>query len=546
MKFNLPSPVAVPDGQVGNIDAGEPRWGLLIAFLSASGIVFLLCASFSPVWELNDDIAMSMVAHGYGIASYGSPQLVFSNVLWGHLVRAVPGVNGIPGYSIATLGTLILVGFVVYLGLLRLGAGLLAGFLVLFLLLLRPVLVPQFTINAGLLAVAALVAWQVHARRGDPVSLGMGGGLFFLSYLVRSQEFFLVLAVAAPCFPWKAIKANASMRRAVVLLAAAILLAALVDKHSYGTPEWSDFREVNEVRPAFTDYQAWHYLKERPEILVRNGLSANDVELFGSWFLADPSVANPEKLRSSLDELGPMPNKEYAAAGALKALQGLLHPSLLPLLIPALLLLALNPRRPLLAMWGICLAAVIIMGLMGRPGILRVYVPLASMLLVGPFVVARIDQVWGRLLPWLLGGACLVQVTYFYPLLTAQWRKSLVVQGALVDFPRDVVVMWGKRFPFEVVYPVLQDIRSLPQLRIYSLGSFTLAPYSVAYRENAVGRGLLERLLSPVGVPIVGGDREYRLLGRYCEEHFNGRLRELAVRKYGAVIVSWRQCDRGN
>ena len=46
--------------------------------------VFTLCFFFDPHWETNDDIAMSMVVHGYGIASVGMPNLVFSNIVWGH------------------------------------------------------------------------------------------------------------------------------------------------------------------------------------------------------------------------------------------------------------------------------------------------------------------------------------------------------------------------------------------------------------------------------------------------------------------------------
>ena len=67
----------------------------LASFAVSATFVVLLCFLFELRWETNDDIAMSMVAHGYGIASIGSPNIVFSNVVWGYLVRLLPEINGI-------------------------------------------------------------------------------------------------------------------------------------------------------------------------------------------------------------------------------------------------------------------------------------------------------------------------------------------------------------------------------------------------------------------------------------------------------------------
>ena len=53
----------------------------LLAFLWVATLIVLLCLAFDPRWESNDDVAMSKVAHGYGLAAYGSSHLIFSNVL---------------------------------------------------------------------------------------------------------------------------------------------------------------------------------------------------------------------------------------------------------------------------------------------------------------------------------------------------------------------------------------------------------------------------------------------------------------------------------
>lgn len=81
-------------------------------FCVSASFVLTLCFFFEPRWETNDDVGMSMVAHGYGIAAIGSPNLIFSNVVWGYLVRLIPQIDGVLGYSVVTIGVLVIVGTV--------------------------------------------------------------------------------------------------------------------------------------------------------------------------------------------------------------------------------------------------------------------------------------------------------------------------------------------------------------------------------------------------------------------------------------------------
>lgn len=63
---------------------------LALSCLFSLFIVSALCFSFFPRWETNDDVFMSMIAHGFGAMEKGSPSLFFSNVLRGYIVRAIP------------------------------------------------------------------------------------------------------------------------------------------------------------------------------------------------------------------------------------------------------------------------------------------------------------------------------------------------------------------------------------------------------------------------------------------------------------------------
>ena len=61
-----------------------------LAFAIPVASVLVLCLMYSPSWQTNDDVGMSMIAHGYGNVVAGSPKLGFSNVLWGYFVRSLP------------------------------------------------------------------------------------------------------------------------------------------------------------------------------------------------------------------------------------------------------------------------------------------------------------------------------------------------------------------------------------------------------------------------------------------------------------------------
>lgn len=147
---------------------------LASSFCMALTFITLLYRFFQPYWETNDDVSMSMVAHGYGLAAIATPNLVFSNVLWGYPVRAIPTLYGIYGYSTATLLVLLSVTTFLLYSLRSLGAGCSRSLLILLLLLVRPLLFPQITLNAGLLTLAAILCWQLYLQHDRKWTLIVG------------------------------------------------------------------------------------------------------------------------------------------------------------------------------------------------------------------------------------------------------------------------------------------------------------------------------------------------------------------------------------
>ncbi|WP_284358981.1 hypothetical protein [Candidatus Phycosocius spiralis] len=526
----------------------EKNSQLALDILVSAAFIFVLCFFFEPQWETNDDVAMSMVAHGYGIAAVGMPNLIFSNVLWGYLVRAIPQIDGVLGYSIATIGVLFIVGAVVLHAFRKLGVGWLASLLVLIFLFARPVLFPQFTINAGLLTVGAVVCWHVYAHQRSRLMLLAGCILAFGGYLVRSHEFLLVLLVALPLLPWLKWTKDRTAQASSLALLLAIGTAAFIDSQAYKGENWKAFNSLNPARAPITDFGADAHLKSRPDILDRHGYSENDIDLINSWFFVDSEIANPVALNAMLTELGPLPASSIALNNGWIGIKTFTHPVLLPGFFAALLLLLLFPNRKLFFTWALCLAVFFALGVSGRPSILRVYIPVISLLIVAPLLVPGTgNREYGNLRKRFALGVLVVAALFNTTAVFSESRAAQIVSDqkrmSLQGFPEEIVVVWGATFPFEAAYPVLKQSDSAMAYKIYGMGVFTLAPFSTAYGQEISGNGMLNRLASKNGIPILAKKHHFAFLDVYCKERLSGVLHTLGIKEYGALSVRVIRCE---
>lgn len=520
---------------------------VLGSFLIVTAVVWLLCTFFEPRWETNDDIGMSMVAHGYGLAAYGSPNLVFSNIIWGYIVRTIPTINGVLGYSLATLGVLVLVGSVLFYIFKVIGYSYPASLAIVLFVLVRPVLFPQFTINSGLLMVGAAACWYLYGLNGNWKPLFIGCVMAWLSYLVRSQEALLVFLIALPLLPWRTLIKNRMAHVALFSLFLAIILSSFIDHQAYQRDEWQTFNELNPVRAQFTDFGAAQLANQHPEILTQYGLTTNDITLVENWFFVDPEVANPKVLKAVLNDREVIQSLENAIANGWLGVRTLWNPTLLPLSLAAFLLAVLSPHRPQLAVsWGLCIGAVFALGFLGRPGVLRVYIPLVSLLLLAS-LLKTYPSTWRfrQGIATVLVVAMLILNTH--KVFSVSQTTSVVetqIREELSVLPRYPVVIWGGVFPFEAMYPVLDRTAPATSHRFYVLGAFSLAPFSVVTAEEKAGRGIKARLLTNDGVPIIASEKRFGLLQTYCQERLQGELKELSVQQYKYIQVSWRRCNK--
>ena len=521
-------------------DASALLFGALAGVAALVAIGALL---FEMRWESNDDIAMAMVVHGYGIAAAPSAHLFFSNVLWGHLAQLLDMPSMIPGYSLASLATLTLAGAGLFVGLAHSGVqrGVCAAAVVL--ILARPLLFQQFTVNAGLVTIAALLAWQHGARCGRRAALYGGCGLLFIAFLIRAPEACLVLMVALPLLPWSWLARDRHAQIAIVMLVLALLAAQVIDHRAYQAPAWQAFTTLNPLRAIFTDFGAREAARAHPQVVREHGYSANDMELIGSWFFVDPDVADPKRLRALLASLGSAPLVLHSLPLATRGMRNLWHPDLVALFAAAVLLGLRQGGWRVAASWALLLGAILVIGIAGRSGpLLRVYVPLLSLLVIAPLVWSRLSQRRTAVALTILIAAAALNGYRVIKQSLGKQQQAASLRRDLAGFPTQPVVIWGATFPFELVYPVLGPTPTTQSYQLHGLGVFTLAPFSVAYAQELAGNGFITRLRSAEGLHLIATQRQVSLLATYCKEHLGGALESLPTPPLGALPVSRQRC----
>lgn len=491
-----------------------PENAAALAIAIPSVLVLLLCTFFSLRWETNDDVAMSMIAHGYGAIAYASPRLVFSNVLWGHFVNSIPSVHGIVGYSIATMGILVVTGIAILYGLLLQGSSLLAGSLVIGLALVRAILFPQFTINSGLLAVAGVVLLMAYQRHPDrlPV-LFFAIALMFVSFLVRWIEFAFVMLVALPFLNISQLRNSRPTLVAFATLALACGAALLIDDAAYQGSEWQAFNALNPVRVLFTDYGIEAHFAAKPDSLSRYGLSINDLRLLSKFYFLDPQLSDPRVLRALLHELPGLFDPLTAIDRGIRAFAVLFRAELFPIFLAAALLFVVNPRWSTALSWLIFLAAVMMLGAMGRPGVTRIFYAPLVMLVIGSALDRSLSSLHRKAQVAVLVCAFAANAAITMSLASTTSKEMKIVQASLAKLPSEPIVVWGRSLPYQLAYPVLS---TPPLLTLQALGSFSLAPYSNLVKSEQKGRGPLHLLKTGQTVRIVADKEKMELFSEYA------------------------------
>lgn len=513
------SPQAVKINQLGRIcHNGAVSFAAALVFFCA--LTIAVAAVFGIFFETNDDVAMMMFAHGFGIAAVPSSALITSNFLEGKIVQLIGWPFGFPGYGVYMMSCLALALAFIYTTISRLNGKYWTNLLVTAAFAVRPIFAPQFTVVAGILAIAAICPLLGDTRKCGTISL-LAALLFAVaSFCMRAEMSVLVCMVALPFIvKWPP---GFSPRLVGVLIGVVALCVSLflLDRSIYQAPAWRAFEQWNLVRDPFTDLNLADRLHVGRAELARFGLTPLDIQLVSSWWWLGISA---EQVRQFVLSAGMTSLFSINLAAAVSWLECWTEPSVVGASILAgAAWFSASPRQSFRTLASLIIlgGVLLLLSATGHPGVSRVVYPCIFVIAVASWAFVE----WPRFVQVSAVGVLLVLSPSFVR--RANYMEQ-VRDGALASLakihPTQLSVIWGAAIPYEDLYGPLQPRSEMPSLRYYALGMSELAPFELANWGGSES-GLFERFTSSAGFGIFAGSDTVALLGAFCAQKFHGQL----------------------
>ncbi len=513
----------------------EARAGVrgYIPFIVGLLILAVCMAASQPFWLTNDDVSMAMVSSGTGIAAWPSPRLALTNIAWGYLVHWLPDIGGIQPYTLLTYTALAAAYLAVLYALVRSEVNRILAACLLLIFYVPVLTYPQYTLVAGHLAVAGIALLCIPPDRQSVFGVYLTGVLIVFSGLVRADETILVAMVASPILIgyWRA-GAGSLMRRhwLMALALSAVIFSGfqLWDLYTFSSGSWGEFAGTYTLRTEFTDFNMAGYYLRYKEVVRSAGYSANDLHLFANWFYLDPQVFSPEKLAQLS---GGMPWYGRIVAN-LCLLPVLLLPFTHPLVIVLVIMMAFiavfhERRGYFLGSLAVLAGIMIILLLMGRPGVTRIYVPAcAALVLLGSMQPAKSARyAYGVVVA--VGVLAAIGILLLVHTRNQRDQRAYhLTQSAGCSLSHEpLVVIWGSSYPYTLHYPPFGAADGLCPLKIYAIGEYSLTPYSLAQLHQATGgKDLVPSLLQGQSLDFIASPADMLSLQGYFRQHYSAEL----------------------
>lgn len=507
-----------------------------LAPLLALAIITISYTIFTPFWQTNDDVGMSMIAHGYGIAMYPSPYLIFSNVIWGEIVKNIPSIFGVLGYSLATI-SIIFVALYLCVETLSKKYNLIIAITLALILFLRPIVYPQFTIIAGISFIAAFLFYYKFAKSSFLPYLLASVIFAYLSFLIRLEQFLLMLVISLPII--LKITRKYELKQLIIMLILLIVMALsyVYNIRVYEDNDWKFFFDFRNAVSPIVNFNSASFLLKNEALLQVNSISSNDIRLLQTFFFADRDLVNIEILRALTSEIKYDIDLVKTAKNLITTVKFFLDGNILVLSFISLALIFISPSWVIISSWLIFFIAMAIMCLIDRPAVERVILPVMIFLLL-----CQLLENSKEFNQYLIIIGIILLLTHSFEISADNYRSQMLSKDRHEFYKimksAEPMVVLGSDLPYEALYPVLaNNLKSTP--KIYGVGSFTWAPFSVASHYSSSDQGFKNRFIGD-GVDIVINNLSK--LNLYCKEHFKGAI-EVIDFKLGLANSSKLGCS---
>lgn len=500
-------------------------------FLSTCYFIILLCiihSIFLIAWNTNDDVAMAMITGGFGFADSPSPAIVYSNIVWGHIITLIPSFSWITNYSIVSLSSLIII-YTSTLAILyyRFNKNIIYPSLITTAILLFAIVNPQFTINASLLMVMAVFFTILYSQNLDKTYyLIIACTLAILSFLIRLESFLLITLLALPILPWKII-----MRRKVQIYFAIFLTILLflyfINVLSYNEQSWRIFLDRRPYTIAFSDYFIDTSSPLTKQLANTLNYTENDFQLLRNWFFIDLNITDPEKLykiiNTSSQNLLTIDNLKLGIDG----LKFLFTSNLILFTLLGMSLIILVRKNTGYALLGLSLIIIFTLAFTGRPPFIRIYYPILILWIIFGIYNIKFNSKFTAYLFALLLSTQLSFTIY-------NTNEKHITNQLNIEYVKDATILkektffaWGATFPLESLYPIIQAKTpiAIDEFSFYWLSPLSLTPnnslgYNVMSNQNFIQQQLIS------GHYLFSFEYRITLLEKYCNSRINGTFKK--------------------
>lgn len=503
-RATAPPPASKPDTG-GFLRAALRERPFAVSAVAALAVTLGSVAAFTPRFETNDDVAMTMIASGVGFTDRPDEHILYSSILLGVALKGLyVAAPSVPWYGLYQFAALAAAAAGIAYALLRVNPSpRQAAAVLLFLgVAIVPCLVSvQFTKTSFLVSLAGLLLFLAPLRGAPPSRAADAGAvaLVILGTFIRFQSYLLAGALLLPVAvaalvadPW------ATLRRGVPVVAVTVVAAGVyLAGFSYYNrdPAWKDSFALGNARVEFTDYDRFRYTEQTRPAFEAVGWDALDLDMIRNWYYADRRLYSVDNLRRLAATVPPAPRPPLADPVA--AVRGVLaDPGLFRLILalPCAVALAGGVRRLALPATLFATSAGLTLALnyfFWLPN--RVAFPLLAGVVAGAvlrppdpnppragtagYVLDRLALVAAGIGAVALVAASLAAAEETSDQFRRKREDALKMIQALKPRPDQLYVVWREWFPFEALVTPLGDPSPLRPLRCVGLSSLQDTPF---------------------------------------------------------------------